>query len=275
MNHFVFGCLLQRGGKIKRLFFYLNESQFWLAATEPAVTFISLCDQALQMKRANSLMLRLSRDLCPASKCCQDFFFLDSRAQLCMHDSQRSVPNNSPSGRESCQEKNKQASKWKALEQKPNLEKVPILPLQLCPSVTKMFRLIFLVVATLLCCIQTKMRGQSIPLIKDISFKQPSLPHTLQRHCSSTCYLTTLNPELPKCRIWGNVRYYPMTALCNSWACVTSNPLSEESRLNRKQNTVCLLCPQLLIIKMEFAQQQSNPRWRTSPCSLIYDYLHV
>lgn len=131
MDHFVFGCLLQCGDKMKRLFFYLDESQFWLAATEPAVTFISLCDQALQMKRANSLMLRLSRDLCPASKCCRDFLG-DLQAQLCMHDSQCSLPDNSPSGRESCQEKNKQASKWKALEQKPNLEKVPILPLQLC-----------------------------------------------------------------------------------------------------------------------------------------------
>lgn len=80
--------------------------------------------------------------------------------------------------------------------------------------------------------------------------------------------------ELPKCGIWGNVRYYPMTALYNSWACVSRNPLRGESRLNRKQNTVCLLCPQLLIIKMEFAPQ-SNPCLRTSPSSLIYDYLHV
>lgn len=169
-----------------------------------------------------------------------------------MHDSQHSLPNNWPCGRENCQEKtNKQTSKWKAIEQKPNLEKVPILPLQLCPkpppqkksSVTKTFRLIFLVVATLLCCIHTKMRGQFILLIKDISFKPPSLPHTLQSHCSSSRYLTTLNPELPKCRIWGNVRYYPMTALCNSWACVTSNPLREESRLNRKQNSLPPLSP--------------------------------
>lgn len=80
--------------------------------------------------------------------------------------------------------------------------------------------------------------------------------------------------ELPTCGIWGNVRYYPTTALYNSWACVSRNLLRGESRLNWKQNTVCLLCPQLLIIKMEFVPQ-SNPCWRTSPCSLIYDYLHV
>lgn len=80
--------------------------------------------------------------------------------------------------------------------------------------------------------------------------------------------------ELPTCGIWGNVRYYPTTALYNSWACVSRNLLRGESRLNRKQNTVCFLCPQLLIIKMEFVPQ-SNPCWRTSRCSLIYDYLHV
>ena len=75
---------------------------------------------------------------------------------------------------------------------------------------------------------------------------------------SATPRLTTpisQSAELPKSRIWGNVRYYPLTALRNSWACVRGNPLREEEGcLNRKQNTVCLLCPLLLIIKMEFEQ---------------------
>lgn len=99
----------------------------------------------------------------------------------------------------------------------------------------------------------------------------PPLHHTSPHYTNSSA-------ELPKCRIWGNIRYYPLTALCNSWACVRGNPLREESRLNRKQNTVCLLCPLLLIIKMEFAQEpphRSNPGWRTGLCSLIYDYLCV
>lgn len=197
-----------------------------------------------------------------------------------MHDSQHSLPDNLPSGREKLsriKQTNKQMKSFRAKTkpwESPNIT-FATLPWTPPKSVTKTFRQFFLAVATLLCCIYTKMRGQFILLIKDISFKPPSLPHTLQSHCSSPRYLTTLNPELPKCRIWGNVRYYPMTALCNPWACVTSNPLREESRLNRKQNTVCLLCPQLLIIKMEFAQQKSNPRWRTSLRSLIYDYLHV
>lgn len=75
---------------------------------------------------------------------------------------------------------------------------------------------------------------------------------------SATPRLTTpisQSAELPKSRMWGNVRYYPLTALRNSWACVRGNPLREEEGcLNRKQNTVCLLCPLLLIIKMEFEQ---------------------
>lgn len=71
---------------------------------------------------------------------------------------------------------------------------------------------------------------------------------SLLSHSSLSC--TNLpSCELPKHRIWGNVRCYPLTALCNSWAYVGNNPLTgERPCFSGKQNTVCLLHPWLLIM---------------------------
>ncbi len=103
-------------------------------------------------------------------------------------------------------------------------------------------------------------------------------------HCTFTIlpHLTSLHRfhNMLSCQNvkFEEIRYYPLTALCNSRACVRDNPLSGERSRPIGNKTVSLLCPLLLIIKMEWEQgspHQSNPCWTTSLCSLIYDYFHV
>lgn len=101
---------------------------------------------------------------------------------------------------------------------------------------------------------------------------------TFSLHAYLSTIVISQSAELPKYRIWGNVRCYPLTALCNSWACVRVILLQGRKVPLIGNKTVCLLCPLLLIMKLQLAQRpphQSNPCWRTILCSLIYDYLHV
>lgn len=190
MDHFVFGCLLQSGGKIKRLFFYLDESQFWLAATEPAVTFISLCDQALRMKTGQFI----NASFIEASKCCKGFFFfvwIHEHNFVCMTANVPFQIIRPLAGKVVKKKKNKQTSKQMKsfrAKTKPWESQRPILPLQhQWPKCSGSF---FWLLPLYFCVVYT-LRWEVSP------FFLP-LPHALQSHCSSTRHLTTLS--YPSCQ---------------------------------------------------------------------------
>lgn len=127
-------------------------------------------------------------------------------------------------------------------------------------------------IQALLCCIHTKMRGQSKTSVSNnplflIHSKVAVLPRVTSPRWATRAAKMQDSEGMSDIILWQPY--------------VTRERVSRVILLERRvawtgnKTQFASSVPQLLIIKMEFSRQRGNPRWRTSLRSLIYDYLHV